>query len=179
MDDGGSLYCFDCFFTLSVTLTIRNLKEKHSDSGSASFVSEDGSDAENFRKILQESINSIDLSSMSYTKENVPNVKVYSRDFTMSPYLVRQRTINKLGTCMQAERKMKSIKSNAPCGSKQRASLEVTVSALKEEEKVKLKDHAYTLPDEYGGGVICRDNWLWLYGISSRQAKAFSSKLKD
>ena len=42
-----------------------------------------------------------------------------------------------------------------------------------------IASHAYNIPDKYGGGVICRDNWLWLYDISLYRAKQFTYKLKS
>ncbi len=59
------------------------------------------------------------------------------------------------------------------------ASIEVTISGLHDREEARLKDHLYKIPDAFGGGVLCRDNWLWIHGMSDRSAKSFAKKLKS
>jgi hypothetical protein len=37
--------------------------------------------------------------------------------------------------------------------------------------------HSYNIPESKGGGLLCRENWLWLYDISLYRCKQFSRQL--
>ena len=39
-------------------------------------------------------------------------------------------------------------------------------------------NHNYIIPESMGGGLLCRENWLWLYDIPLHRAKKFSAQLK-
>ena len=147
------------------------------DSESASFVSEDGSsEAESFYEALQDSIDSLDLRAASYKGEchKCQCLLTAFHDESISTAAAYYKYVRDL-YAGKAKDEVDEIKYSLW---EQTATLEVTISAA-EEEKMKLKDHTYTLPDEYGSGVLCGENWLWLHGISLRKAKGFSEKLKD
>lgn len=37
----------------------------------------------------------------------------------------------------------------------------------------------FAIPDSYGGGTLCRENWLWIYDISDHKSRKFVKRLKD
>jgi hypothetical protein len=45
--------------------------------------------------------------------------------------------------------------------------------------EIKLCDHIYRTPESFGGGELCRKNWLWCYGISDHSEKQFAKRFKN
>ena len=47
------------------------------------------------------------------------------------------------------------------------------------DEPVQSFSYNFAIPDSYGGGTLCRENWLWIYDISDHKSRKFVKRLKD